>query len=169
MRRKAKRFLTRAVPILILAVLAHWLDQPESLAATDDVVVVDGDSLLLNGKKVRLIGIDAPESKQVCQRENGKNYGCGKSAEKHLRYLIGKHDVQCDIVGEDKYQRGLALCKAGEMAINQQMVTDGWAVPFRNAYVDYRKDARAAKQSKSGLWAGEFMTPGEWKALNPRY
>lgn len=169
MTRKAQRILTRMAVIAILAVLAHWFDKPDSMAASNEVRVIDGDSLEIGGEKVRLLGIDAPELSQTCTNATGKTYGCGKQATKHLQYLIGKKTVQCDVTGDDKYQRGLVLCQVGDVDINKQMVKSGWALAFRNSYVDYTTEEIAAAKARRGLWAGDFMTPREWKQLHGTY
>src|SRR5688572_22588959 len=43
--------------------------------------VLDGDTLDLAGHRIRLYGIDAPESRQICQRQ-GRSYGCGREAQR---------------------------------------------------------------------------------------
>ena len=40
--------------------------------------VVDGDTVKIRGIRIRLHGIDAPESKQQCRRANGERWRCGR-------------------------------------------------------------------------------------------
>ncbi len=46
---------------------------------TGRATVVDGDTLDIQGKRIRLHGIDAPESRQTCQTET-QTYRCGRDA-----------------------------------------------------------------------------------------
>ena len=61
-----------------------------SFSATAQIRVVDGDSLEINNKKIRLIGIDAPEYYQTCFDEDGLEYDCGFDALEYLQNLIEK-------------------------------------------------------------------------------
>lgn len=160
---KKQRFLSRIGAIILLAVIAYIVDKPISYASTDYIKVIDGDTLLLNNKKVRLMGIDAPESKQVCQTSEGRNYGCGKKATMHLQYLIDKGNVQCDALEVDQYNRELVICKKGDMILNAHMVKDGWAVVYFNNRVSYRAEELYAQKNKRGMWDGSFQTPQAYK------
>ena len=55
-----------------------------SVAHADDLKgkprIVDGDTIEIGGTKIRLHGIDAPESKQTCQKADGSDYRCGEMA-----------------------------------------------------------------------------------------
>lgn len=48
------------------------------------VTVIDGDTLEMHGKRIRLHGIDAPESGQTCRSQSGKTYRCGQLAAKQM-------------------------------------------------------------------------------------
>jgi len=43
------------------------------------------------------------------------------------------------------------------------MVEQGWALAYRKYSEDYVRQEAAAKASKAGVWAGEFVEPGEWR------
>ncbi len=163
---KTQRLLSRVGAIVILAVIAYAVDKPVSHASTDRVEAIDGDTLLLNGKKVRLMGIDAPETRQICQTIDGKNYGCGKKATQHLRHLIKGGDVQCNALAKDQYDRELVVCKKGDIILNAKMVEDGWAVVYFNDRVSYRAEELHAQKNKLGMWEGSFQTPQAYKRDN---
>lgn len=124
--------------------------------------VIDGDTIDLHGQRIRFFGIDAPESRQTCQRD-GKDYLCGKEASMALADLIGTQTVTCKKKDKDPYQRIVAICWAGETELNRWMVANGYAVAYRHysaRYVPEEADARAAHR---GLWSGAFEMPWDFR------
>jgi endonuclease YncB( thermonuclease family) len=63
-----------------------------SLANAQDLVgrasVIDGDTIEIHGQRIRLHGIDAPESRQLCEK-NGQEYRCGQQASLALADMVG--------------------------------------------------------------------------------
>jgi endonuclease YncB( thermonuclease family) len=89
--------------IVASALLLLYLIDPAAAATlTGRADIVDADTIKVGGIPVRLYGIDAPESRQSCERD-GKPYGCGKQATKTLADLIAAQPVQCEIVGRDDF------------------------------------------------------------------
>lgn len=128
----------------------------------------DGDSLRRDGTSVRLYGIDAPELAQLCRDGRGLDYPCGREAMKALAGLIRGRDIACTMLDQDRYGRAVALCKAGEIDINGEMVRLGWALAYRrhsSTYVNYENEARKARR---GIWQGRFESPETWRERNPR-
>lgn len=125
--------------------------------------VGDGDSLVFGDARVRLIGIDAPESAQSCDG-GGRSHACGVEARAHLVELIAGRDVTCDWLRLDKYRRRLARCRAGDTDLNPTMVRDGWAV----AYGDFEAEEADARAHRRGIWAGTFVWPEEWRREHRR-
>lgn len=123
------------------------------------VKVIDGDSFRMGGDEVRLVGIDAPEGRQTCERA-GQSWDCGEEARRQLLRLIGGQKVICRSVERDKHGRYLGTCEAGSKVLNAAMVESGLAV----AYGNYRSEERAAKAGRRGLWSGTFQMPREWRA-----
>lgn len=125
--------------------------------------VVDGDSLGLNGERIRILNIDAPEYKQYCFDADGKKYMCGKRALRYMRELA-KDKMVCKREDIDRYGRSLAKCHLpnGE-DVGRLMVLAGWAVAYGDAYVE---EEAAAKKNKKGIWQGKFMRPELYRALN---
>lgn len=126
-------------------------------------VAGDGDSLTVNGERVRLFGIDAPEFDQACIKD-GKSWACGSASAKQLRKLVTGRTVRCLRVGTDQYARTLARCSVGETDINRHMVATGYAVAFRRYSSDYVAAENSAKAAKRGMWAGSFDMPSEVRA-----
>ena len=123
---------------------------------------IDGDSLHVGDKEVRLFGIDAPEFDQTCQRASG-DWGCGAAAADQLSKLVTGKAVVCTSVGTDDHGRVLGRCMAGSTDINRTMVATGYAVAYRRYSSDYVSAEESAKVNKRGLWAGKFQMPSDYR------
>lgn len=160
-RRRYRKFFDYALTFAILGLLivvSSRLDRVESRQATGVVTVNDGDTLTLNGEKIRLRGIDAPEYNQTCLRD-GEEYPCGRRSRDALGKLIAGRSVTCSGWERDRYGRLLGNCSAGKDDLNEAQVARGWAVAYGD-YLDQEKEARAMRL---GLWAGEFERPRDWR------
>ena len=122
------------------------------------VVPVDGDSFYIGNLGVRLIGIDAPEWAQTCEKDGAK-WPCGEAAADLLSKLVGDVTVKCRGGRRDHYDRLLAVCSAGSVELNREMVEQGFAIA-KGGYAD--SEARA-KARKVGIWAGKFDDPKLWR------
>ena len=125
--------------------------------------VIDGDTLDISGARIRLHGIDAPESGQLCQDRAGKAYRCGQAAALALADRIGSTPVSCDPRDTDKYGRTIAVCRKGAEDLNGWLVARGHAIAYRRYSEDYVGAEDIAKAGKLGMWAGSFTAPGDWR------
>ena len=125
--------------------------------------VVDGDTLDAGGQRIRLHGIDAPESHQACTVE-GRSWNCGEEATAALVSLTAGHEVRCQERDRDRYGRIVAVCFVGSTDLNAEMVRKGWALAYRQYALDYVADEDRARQARAGIWRGEFTPPWEWRA-----
>lgn len=125
----------------------------------------DGDSFQVDGQRVRLFGIDAPEFDQTCQRA-GSDWQCGQDAAEALSKLVVGKDVRCISAGTDQYDRILARCTVGPVDVNRYMVANGFAVAFRRYSNDYVGAEETAKANRRGIWAGTFTMPSEVRAAH---
>jgi len=127
--------------------------------------VVDGDTLEIGDRRIRLHGIDAPEAKQTCLA-NGKRWRCGTNATSALAQMIGTHLVVCQQRDMDRYKRIVTVCRlAGPEGsdVNRWMVSNGWALAYRRYSRDYVADENTARQSGKGVWPGQFIPPWDWR------
>ena len=131
-------------------------------AALADVRVIDGDTIDLDGTRIRLHGIDAPERKQPCYR-NGIMWLCGQEATKHLKDFLRDRTVRCDIRGKDRYGRSIGVCFAGNVNINRYMVVSGFAMAYWRYSHDYVEWEIEARRAKRGIWSGRFTPPWDWR------
>ena len=124
--------------------------------------VIDGDTIEVGGKHIRLNGIDAPESKQTCEA-NGQSYACGEQATEALIVLLGARPVECTENGRDRYQRIIATCYVDSTDLSSWMVEHGWAVAYRKYSLKYVNAEDSARSAKLGIWAGTFEMPENWR------
>ena len=128
-----------------------------------ELIITDGDSLILDGERIRLFGIDAPEGGQRCKDARGLEYDCGASATAALVKIIAGQPVRCDPQDRDRYRRSVSTCYAGNVDIGAEMVRQGHALAFirySTRYVGLEAEARAAGR---GMWAGTFEPPWDWR------
>ena len=92
--------------------------------------VIDGDTLEICGMRIRLHGIDAPESAQRC-RAAGRTWPCGREATRALSGRIAGRMVVCEERDRDRYGRSVAVCRAAGEDVNAWMVAAGWAFAYR--------------------------------------
>ena len=126
--------------------------------------IVDADTLEVAGQKVRLQGIDAPESAQSCRQAGDQRYQCGEHATQALRTRIGPDAVTCTIEGRDRYMRALGICYAADGTdLNGWLVRQGHALAYRRYSTKYVPQEDQAKAAQAGLWAGAFIKPWDWR------
>jgi endonuclease YncB( thermonuclease family) len=146
-----------------------------SLAGQFTVIhVYDGDTIKVEGHdvevKVRLIGIDAPETSRK-KRDPGQPFS--QQAKKHLAGLVLNKVVEVKGYGLDGYNRILGLIFLGDKNINLEMVRVGLAEVYRgnpphgfdsSPYMEVENEARA---SGRGMWSleGKYVSPKEWRRI----
>lgn len=131
---------------------------------TGPAKVIDGDTLDIDGIRIRLEGIDAPESGQRCKRRWLGTWNCGEAATKALIRLVAGGDISCESRGRDVYRRLLAVCHAGGEDINARLVRDGlaWAfVKYSQSYVGVETEARAARR---GIFSADNQPAWDYRA-----
>jgi len=126
-------------------------------------VITDGDTVVVEGQKIRLIGIDAPESDQLCLNREGQTWTCGIAARDALIRRAGHRTLTCVLTGQDRYKRALGHCGIEGEDVGRWMVRNGWALPFIRYSREYEADGQAARTARSGLWAGAFIAPWDWR------
>lgn len=126
--------------------------------------VIDGDTLATGVGRLRIFGIDAPESAQTCRRR-GQSYACGAEASRVMAALLGAGILACEALDTDRYGRTVARCRnARDTDIGGELVRQGWAVAFTRYSEAYLAQEREARAAGRGLWAGDFEMPAEWRA-----
>lgn len=125
----------------------------------------DGDTFRLVGsdQKIRLWGIDAPETKQTCTRQ-GEAWACGQASARALSELVGVRSIHCEVKTRDtRYNRLVAVCWVGEIEINEWMVQSGWALAYQSYTKHYLSQERIARDQHLGVWAGSIQNPWDFR------
>ena len=131
--------------------------------------VLDGDSIRVSRKEVRLFGIDAPEYSQTCFNKTNIEYNCGLNSKEFLIKLIGGKKIDCFYAQKDKYDRFLAKCYLDNLSINEEIIKNGMAVVYNFTESDEVIDKleEQAKNKKIGIWQGAFELPKNYRKKNP--
>jgi endonuclease YncB( thermonuclease family) len=123
-------------------------------AVAASVEVVDGDTIRIDGERVRLWGFDAPEKRQECSI-NGVEQPIGEEATNRLRSILAGGELRCATQDHDRYGRTVAQCWAGRVDIGQEMVRSGWAWALpRYSKRLYLPAQEEAERENRGVWAG---------------
>jgi endonuclease YncB( thermonuclease family) len=141
----------------------------ESAAFAGDLVgqasVVDGDTLEIQGTRVRIFGIDAPESDQLCRNDESERYRCGQKSSNALFDFIDRRLVDCVEVDRDRYGRAVSVCTVGGTDIADWLVRNGLALDWPQYSKGGYAGAQAnAKREQRGIWAGSFKEPWNYRA-----
>ncbi len=128
--------------------------------------IIDGDTVAINGVKVRLQGIDAPETDQFCLDDKGQPADCGQGVRDRLIEKSAGRPWTCKVLGQDIYSRSLARCYVGGEDIQKWLVRSGLALSYKHYSHDYDADEQAAREAHAGLWSGAFIAPWAWRHRN---
>jgi endonuclease YncB( thermonuclease family) len=117
--------------------------------------IIDGDTLEIHGTRIRLWGIDAPESGQLCRGEDSLQYRCGAKAVSDLDAFIAERPVNCLPVSVDRYGRTVATCSVGRVNLADWLVRNGLALDWPEySKRKYSAAQREAEQAGRGIWVG---------------
>ena len=159
------RFSYIRIAVVLCLCLAAWQVQ-----SRDYVKVVDGDSLEIGRRRIRLLGIDAPEYRQFCFDAQKQKYECGKESRAYLDKMLknARYKVDCRAQKTDIYKRELAECFIGKTNLNLEMLKAGWAVVYRSDDEAYLRAEKKARKQQKGIWQGKFLRPEYYRRLNRR-
>jgi endonuclease YncB( thermonuclease family) len=132
---------------------------------TGQASVIDGDTLEILGMRVRLWGVDAPESTQLCRGADSNLYRCGAKAANDLDAFIAQRPASCKPVSQDQYERTVAKCFVGDIDLGEWLVRNGLALDWpQYSKGQYAVAQRAADRAGRGVWAGSYVEPWLYRA-----
>ena len=158
-------YLNKRKAIFLISILSLVFLLTINDIKSQELKVVDGDTIHLNGEKIRFTGIDTPELKQTCVNQGIKEL-CGISAKKILIDKIGSKTVKCISQGKDQYKRTLAECFVNNESLSSYLVRSGYAFAYRKYSKKFIEDENYAKANKLGMWSMEFDYPWDFRKNN---
>ena len=158
-------FLNKRKAILVISILTLVFFFTYIDVKSQTLKVIDGDTIYLNGDKIRFSGIDTPELKQNCIKNNVKNK-CGVIAKEMLINKIANNIVECISEGKDQYNRTLAECFVNNESLSSYLVRSGYAFAFRRYSKKFIEDENYAKVNQVGMWSMKFEYPWDYRKNN---
>ena len=158
-------YLSKRKAILVISVSSLVFFFTYTDIKSQDIKITDGDTIKINGEKIRFSGIDTPELKQNCIKE-GQSNPCGITAKQILIDKIGNNKVICISEGKDQYKRTLAECFVNDESLSSYLVRSGYAFAYRRYSKKFIIDENYAKFNKLGMWSMEFDYPWDWRKKN---
>ena len=156
----SKKKVILVISISVLVFLFTYTD-----IKSQDVKITDGDTIKINGEKIRFSGIDTPELNQTCLKEGVKN-SCGLTAKQILIDKIADNNVICVNEGKDQYKRTLAECFVNDESLSSYLVRSGYAFAYRKYSKKFIIDEDYARVNKLGMWSMEFEYPWDFRRNN---
>ena len=141
---------------------------PLSLIAQDDLRIIDGDTIHLNGDKIRFSGIDTPEINQMCKKDE-IDIPCGEIAKELLIKKIGNTVPICILEDKDQYGRMLGECYIEKESLSSYLVREGFAFAYTRYSKKFVEDEQFAIKNKSGMWSMDFIFPWDFRKNKYKY
>jgi len=121
-------------------------------ALPDEVAVVDGATLKLGDRVVRLQNVQTPPRGQFCPSSNGARADCGEAATNLLARLVKDSPVQCRLTVHDAWGRPFGICNAHGTQLKAAVFEAGLArADHSDAAVPREKDG--ARSAGRGAWS----------------
>ena len=155
-----KRKVILVISVSVLVFLFSNID-----VKSQDIKITDGDTIRINGEKIRFSGIDTPELRQMCIKQ-GIRTPCGITAKKILIDKIADNKIVCIREGKDQYKRTLAECFVNNESLSSYLVKSGYAFAYRKYSKKFITDEDFARTNKIGMWSMEFDYPWDWRKKN---
>ena len=153
----------KAILVISISILVFFFTYTD--IKSQDIKITDGDTIKVNGEKIRFSGIDTPELKQICIKQGVKK-PCGMTAKQILIDKIADNNVACVNEGKDQYKRTLAECFVNNESLSRYLVRSGYAFAYRRYSKKFILDEDYAKFNKLGMWSMEFDYPWDWRKKN---
>ena len=158
-------YLNKRKVIFLISILSLVFILTINDIMSQELKVIDGDTIHLNGEKIRFTGIDTPELKQTCLKDGVKDL-CGVTAKVILIDKIGNNNVECISEGKDQYKRTLAECFVNNESLSTYLVRSGYAFAYRRYSKKFVPDEDYARINIIGMWSMEFDYPWNYRKNN---
>jgi endonuclease YncB( thermonuclease family) len=155
-------FLNKRKVILLISISSLIFLLISNQVKSQELKVVDGDTIHLNGEKIRFTGIDTPELKQTCINQGIIDL-CGVTAKEILIDKIANYKVECISEGKDQYKRTLAECFVNNESLSSHLVRSGYAFAYRRYSKKFVQDEDYARINTIGMWSMKFDYPWDYR------
>ena len=152
-------------PVLAALALTLLVSPIVNADIVGSAVAISGDTIEVEGQRIRLLGVAAPGLGQACTTPR-MQWRCGMVAEFKLGERIGSAEVLCQEQGADSLGHILGRCHLGDPEtsnLNRWLVAAGWAIAASNHGEEYVADESRAMHDGLGLWKGGFVPSPEWR------
>ena len=153
----------KVISVISISVLVFFFTYKD--VKSQDIKITDGDTIKINGEKIRFSGIDTPELKQMCTQQ-GINVLCGIIAKKILKDKIADNKIVCIREGKDRYKRTLAECFVNDESLSSYLVRSGYAFVYRKYSKKFITDEDYARINILGMWSMKFDFPWDFRKNN---
>lgn len=153
--------MTRCMGLALALCLLSLTAAAQRVAPTwcGPAYIGDGDGLVIGTTSLRLFGVDAPETYQICLNSQCARTTCGIEARDRLSAHIAGREVCCVDKGPGGYDRRAAVCLVDGEDLNAWLVQEGMALAYRKYSDAYVKQEKVAREAKRGMWSGAFHAP----------
>ena len=158
-------YLNKTNLFLVISICLIFFFLTYNDVKSSELKIIDGDTIHLNGEKIRFSGIDTPEIKQTSNK-NREVIKCGIQAKKLLTKIIGNNKVNCVREGKDHYKRTLAECFVNNLSLSSYLVKSGYAFAYRKYSKKFIADEDFARSNNIGMWSMNFEYPWDWRKKN---
>jgi len=111
------------------------------------IVIIDGDTIDVQGERIRILNIDAPESfRSRCEAE----LKLALRTKERLAQLLRSGPVEINREGQDRYRRTLATIRIREGDVGRILVRESLALRWQ--------EGPAAKEYRLKVWCGQKST-----------
>lgn len=151
-----------AVAVTAWEAVAFWLFPGPMIVSgrvLDGHSVVDGDTLRINGQRIRLYGIDAPELDQTC----ADGWPAGEMARRSLAGIVTTRPVTCHYVKTDIYRRSVAVCRVDGEDLGAALIRSGMGIAYRTQSLRYVLPEWQAWFDDQGVHAHPCISPSAWR------
>ena len=156
----------RRLPLTLLALLLPAAAGAAEISGVPKIR--DADLVQIGAARIRLGGIDAPSTAQLCLNTKGERWACGVAARDELNKRFGGKSWTSQPGPPDGRGRPVAVGEAAGEDIQKWLVSNGWALAFVRLSRDYEADEKAAREARAGMWQGAFIAPWDWRVRNKK-
>jgi len=158
-----KIYITIIIALLLFSAYANAQEPKHIWTQASNAIVIDGDTLEIEGQIIKLRGIDAPEIGQKCSHK-GHLWSCGMNAALDLRkmlFMSRMASMHCWVFSKNSLWQN-ATCYLNDRDIAATLLTAGLVAPLSSASPHYVSLKHQAIEGGLGIWGSNFISSEKW-------